>query len=366
MNELKAKVKEELRKFLSEKLIGRMKNHKVKGISESDTKAKLIEPLFERLGWDLRGEEVIREHLVGSEIKPVDYLFRIEEEAQFLMEARKVDASVKDELGIIEHSKSNNINWCVFTDGNKISVYNPNWGGNITNKKFFEVSLEKLSQEFSGRFNKFFESIWLLSRESVKTRELEKEGEREYTKRVILKLLKDEETLKFIGGRARNKKIKITVARNVLRELEIKEAFPFPLRPPEELIQKEEKIIPKIVPAKEPVKTVVTTEKEDITKGIIEYIHTPSVKEAFETTINTLRKFGKDVKEEASKKIIVYKVKNRGFAKLHSYRDYFEISIFSLPIKKWLSFDIDTENLNRLQDRIDKAKDSYKELRKMK
>ncbi|MCK4306971.1 hypothetical protein KAW50_01955 [candidate division WOR-3 bacterium] len=364
MNEPKAKIKEELKKFLSEKLVSRVKNYKVKGISESDTKAKLVEPLFEKLGWDLRGEEVIREYPIGLEVKPVDYLFKIDEEAQFLMEVRKINVSLEDKSGIMEQSKANSINWCVFTDGNKIEVYNSDWAGDVKNKKFFEVSLEKLSQEFSGRFDTFFESVWLLSRESMISRELEKEGEREYAKRVILEIFKDEETLKFIGGRARVKKVKVKIVRNVLRELEIKEAFPFPLRPPEELVPKEKEVASKIASAKESPKTVAPTDQEDVMGEIIEHIHDSSVKEAFKTAIDTFRKFGRDVSEEPTKKVVVYKVKNRGFAKLHPYRNYFEISIFNLALRKWLSFDVERETLNRLQDRIDKAKDSYKELRK--
>ena len=366
MNELKEKVKEEFKKFLSEKLVSRVKNYKVKGISESDTKAKLVEPLFEKLGWDLRGEEVIREYPIGLEVKPVDYLFKIDEEAQFLMEVRKVNVSLKDESGIMEQSKANSINWCVFTDGDKIEVYNSNWPGDVEEKKFFEVSMEELSREFPERFDKFFESVWLLSRESVKTQELEKEGEREYAKRVILRILKDEETVKFICGRARVKKVKVKVARNAFRELEIKETFPFPLRPPEELIPKEKEVAPKVVSVKEPPKTIAPTDQKDVMGEIVRHIHDSSVKEAFKTAVNAFKKFGRDVSEEPTKKIVVYKVKDKGFAKLHPYRDYFEISIFNLSLKKWLSFDVERETLDRLQDRIDKAKDSYKELRKKK
>ncbi len=358
MNEPKAKIKEELKKFLSEKLVSRVKNYKVKGISESDTKAKLVEPLFEKLGWDLRGEEVIREYPIGLEVKPVDYLFKIDEEAQFLMEVRKINVSLEDKSGIMEQSKANSINWCVFTDGNKIEVYNSDWAGDVKNKKFFEVSIEELSRDFPKRFDKFFECVWLLSREGVKTRELEKEGEREYAKRIILDILKDEETIKFVCGRSRVKKVKVKMGRNIFRELEIKEVFPFPLRPPEELVPKEKEVAPK------GVKTVAPTDQGDVMGEIIEHIHDSSVKEAFKTAINTFRKLGRDVNEEPTKKSVVYKVKNRGFAKLHPYRNYFEISIFNLSLRKWLSFDVERETLDRLQDRIDKAKDSYKELRK--
>ncbi|MBI4721620.1 MAG: hypothetical protein HY769_01210 [Candidatus Stahlbacteria bacterium] len=379
MSDLKETFHSELQVFLLE-LIRRIDTYRDKGISEADTKAKLIEPLFEKLRWDIRSDEVIRAYNIQSSLEPIDYLFKINDEPRLLIGAKKLGdpITIKDITQAIEYGNIVGIKWCIVTDGNEIRVYNSMWPESIENKLFFSLSITTLAEGFDEKFSNFFDTIRLLSRESVDNNELDKEGTREYSKRVVLEIWKEDMTTEFICDRAKFKKLKSNIVQQAIKELEVQQLFPFPIRLPEEALLQEsqspkEEIIPDkaLIPDKETIilpEQIVTLLKipapDKIVSGFITHIQETAIREAFKTTMTTFRKLGKDVVEEVQPKSIVYKLKGKVFLKLKPSKVDFQIEVLNPPTGKWLSFDIEKSNLNKLKDRINRVKNTYKQVRK--
>jgi hypothetical protein len=391
MNEQKEKIRKELEGFLP-KLVKRVKTYKGKGISQADTRAKLIEPLFERLGWDLRGEEVIRAYAIKADWEPVHYLLKVGDESRLLVETRKLDKSLdtKDAARVLEYGVAAGVNWCVLTNGRDIKIYNSKWPESAGKKLFVETSLGSLYKDLEQGFSDFFETIWLLSRESVKSNELQDEGDREHTKRVILEIWKEEKTVAFVAERAKRKKIGERTVRQCVKELEIRDLFPFPAKSPQELATEEEtakeseseravaevlseagaasSLSPKKASSASK-KTVLPPQEKSVLSTVeqaAEGVREAAVRKAFIAAAGKLKRLGRDVKEEPGKRSVVYKVRNKAFVKLNSHEDYFEIKMLNPSTGKWpsYSYEMRGKNLNRLKDRIDKAKEVYRSVRK--
>jgi hypothetical protein len=224
----------------------------------------------------------------------------------------------------------------------------------------------------------------------MENKELEKEGAREYAKRVILELWRDERTIRFLCNEAKLKKVREEVIREVIKELELNELFPFPARvpeeigipekeaiveekapleeevaaPKEEIISREEEVPKKEVPLEKEILPPPPEEKDIVEEFSKKYFQEDVIKEAFKKVIENVKKLGKNVVEEPRKKGIWYKVKDKVFIKLKPRKDYFEIEILNPATGGWLSYDVDKARLNRLKDRINKAKSVYKEISK--
>jgi predicted type IV restriction endonuclease len=360
-----------------------IERYKGKGISKADTCAKLVEPLFENLGWDIRGEEVVRAYTIRANWKPVDYLFIVGDEPCLLIETTRLDdpLTMEDARQLTDYGSTLGVNWCVLTNGNEMKIYNSGWPEVVEKKLFFEIMIENFQKEEDN----FFQMIRLLSKEGMENKELEKEGAREYAKRVILELWGDERTIRFLCNEAKLKKVKEEDIREVIKELELNELFPFPARVPEEMgIPEKEVIVEEKVPLEEevaapkekiisreeevPIEKEVfpppTEEKEIIEEFSEKYFQEDVIKEAFKKVVENVKKLGKNIVEEPRKKGIWYKVKDKVFIKLKPHKDYFEIEILNPATGGWLSYDVDKARLNRLKDRINKAKSVYKEMSK--
>lgn len=384
MDKLKEVIRNEIRTFIPS-LIQVIAIYKDRGISEEDTKVKLIDPLLEKLGWDIRGDEVVRAYTIRTDLKPADYVLKVKDEPRLLIETKKLGdpLTLEDAVRVVQYGNTLRTSWCLLTNGDELRLYNSAWAESVEKQLFFELSVSSLKEEYEAKFEPFFDTLWLLSRESVEKEELDKEGIREYGKRVILEIWEEERTIAFICERARAKKVSDSTIRRVIKELEVTQLFPFPTRPSGEIIPEvvtplEEIVEPSVeeivTPTEEeapppPEEVEVQPPPEEVVtpptvKEPKDYVHEESVKKAFEATISIIRKLGKDVIEEVYDKRLIYKVKDKVFVKLKPYKDYFRIDIFNPPTGRWISFDIEKENIGRLKARLDKMKDVYKVIRR--
>lgn len=99
-----------------------------RSIGEQNTKASLIEPILEALGWNVRDpDEVHREFKPTSQDKPVDYALCLMREPRLLVEAKGLGELLSDHKWIaqvLSYATVAGVEWCVLTDGNEYCFYN--------------------------------------------------------------------------------------------------------------------------------------------------------------------------------------------------------------------------------------------------
>lgn len=156
------------------------KDGKLKNYSEEDTKKDFILPLFETLGWNISNKNEVssEDHIKGSG-RP-DYNFKINEITQFYLEAKRFKVDLDDEkfaFQAINYSWNKGITYAILTDFEGIKVFNAQRidKTDLIDKLVFEISYDKYISDF--------ETLWLLSKESLKEKELdvfaEKYGKKE-------------------------------------------------------------------------------------------------------------------------------------------------------------------------------------------
>jgi hypothetical protein len=160
-------------------------------MSESNTISALVEPVLEILGWNLRDlDEVQREYpiRIGNKVDRVDLALKINNRPVLFVEVKSLDIPLEDRLAEqpIKYAIAEGVSWCILTNGREWRLYNAFWRiKGIDKKMFFKISVD----EFDTRF----QELMLLSKESLKSGELEEEGELEYARRMALEWLKQEE-----------------------------------------------------------------------------------------------------------------------------------------------------------------------------
>ncbi|MFH0854560.1 MAG: N-6 DNA methylase [bacterium] len=162
--EAKEKIKILVQKF--EKLTVAEK----RSYNEAMTRKDFIVPLFDALGWDVYSNEVVEEEpaVEGT----VDYSFKLNNISQFLLEAK----GIKVDLDKIEWAKqavnygwNMGIEWVILTDFEGLKLFNASW----------EVDIPHPNLEFSYKeYLDRFEDLWLFSKESFQTGELDKQTEK--------------------------------------------------------------------------------------------------------------------------------------------------------------------------------------------
>ena len=172
------KAKEEIRKLIEAYNSRKSEYDK---LQELDIRHKLIDKLFKRLGWDLDGDEnpgeVVREEGVKnehSEKKKADYVFRLNGFPEFVVEAKAIKGVDMDDEKFkkqaIGYAYNLACSWAVLTNFLRIDIFYVDRDDTSPIRKV--VDLSDLSN-----FDKNFEHIWLLSKESARNNYLEREAE---------------------------------------------------------------------------------------------------------------------------------------------------------------------------------------------
>ena len=160
--------------------------------SEANTKNRIIEPLLELLGWDLRSNEVRLEYPVRIGTKPnyVDYALMLERKPVVLVEAKAFDVILTSDHSqqIISYGRVEGVQWVVLTNGKALTIFNTTLGVNEEECFVTKVDLEELPNQIKH--------LRLISRESVLTGEIERASERlKATRRAIRNIRQKEEEL---------------------------------------------------------------------------------------------------------------------------------------------------------------------------
>jgi predicted type IV restriction endonuclease len=126
-------------------VIAKIQKYHGRSLGEENTKASLIEPVLEALGWDIRDpDEVHREFKPTTQDKPVDYALTLLRKPRLLVEAKALGETLSDRkwIGqILGYTAVAGVEWCVLTDGNEYRFYNATVPLDAEEKLFFRICL---------------------------------------------------------------------------------------------------------------------------------------------------------------------------------------------------------------------------------
>lgn len=120
-------------------------------LGEQNTKASLIEPVIEALGWDIRDpDEVHREYRAKGRDSPVDYALKILRKPRLFVEAKGLGESLGERRWVAQmlgYAAVAGVEWCVLTDGDEYRFYNAVAPVDADDKMFHRVRLTEGSPE---------------------------------------------------------------------------------------------------------------------------------------------------------------------------------------------------------------------------
>jgi hypothetical protein len=129
-----------------EKWLDRYRAH-ASTVSEADTKAGLIEPIIEELGWDIRDpEEVRREYRRLGTDNPVDYALLLLRTPRLFVEAKGIGGHLDDPRWsnqTVAYATAAGVEWVALTNGAQWRIYNAHAPVPIEKKLFRAVDLDK-------------------------------------------------------------------------------------------------------------------------------------------------------------------------------------------------------------------------------
>lgn len=124
-------------------------------LGEQNTKASLIEPILEALGWDIRDpDEVHREFRGKGRDNPVDYALKILRKPRLFVEAKGLGESLGERKWVAQmlgYAAVAGVEWCVLTDGDEYRFYNAVAPVDADDKMFHRVRLTESTPEECAR-----------------------------------------------------------------------------------------------------------------------------------------------------------------------------------------------------------------------
>jgi len=140
-------------------------------IGEQNTKAVLIEPVIEALGWDLRDfEQVVREYRSNPQDNPVDYALLLRRSPLLFIEAKDLGSNLSDRKWlsqIMGYATVVGVEWCLLTDGDRYQIYNAHAPVDVEEKLFRTVSVSDTENEETT-----IDTLLLLSKDKLAADEL--------------------------------------------------------------------------------------------------------------------------------------------------------------------------------------------------
>lgn len=140
-------------------------------IGESNTKAALIDPLLEALGWDTTDpDEVCREYKSKPQDNPVDYALLLYRTPRLFIEAKGLRRDLSDRKWVSQvlgYATVVGVEWCVLTNGDEYRVYNAHAPVDVEQKLFRVV---RLSDEENSEH--LIDTLALLSKDKLEENQL--------------------------------------------------------------------------------------------------------------------------------------------------------------------------------------------------
>ncbi|MBI5574329.1 MAG: N-6 DNA methylase [Elusimicrobia bacterium] len=163
----KSEIKKLIQKYETVKTDDRINDYK-----EEMTKKDFILPLFRALGWDVENSsEVSAEDAVSG--GRVDYSFKLVGIIKFFVEAKPLKADLNNpeySEQAINYSWHKGVQWAVLTDFEGLKLYNAEWKEDFDKAKALNLTYTDYIADF--------DSLWLLSKESISSGQLDKWSEK--------------------------------------------------------------------------------------------------------------------------------------------------------------------------------------------
>src|SRR5262245_27264353 len=148
--QLSARLQEAIKEIVT--LIRRFQD---RGLGEQNTKASLVEPLLEALGWAVRDpDEVHREFKPTPKDCPVDYSLTLLRKPRLFVEAKGLGETLADRKWIAQvlgYAIVAGVEWCVLTDGDEYRFYNATAPVDAEEKLFHRIRLTEVSPEEAAK-----------------------------------------------------------------------------------------------------------------------------------------------------------------------------------------------------------------------
>lgn len=162
--------------------------------NEANTKKRIIEPLLEILGWDLRSREAFLEYPIstGTTTVKVDYALLIENKPILFFEAKAFNEPLLEKYStqIITYGRIEGVKWVALSNGKEMQVLNTEKGKSKEECLVLEIDLKFASENI--------DSLSLFTRESILSGEIEKVAKRMSVMKTALKNIKlKQDQLKF-------------------------------------------------------------------------------------------------------------------------------------------------------------------------
>ena len=158
-------------------------------IGEQNTKATLIEPILEALGWDIRDwDEVHREYKTKTVDKPVDYALKILRTPRLFLEAKGLGEDLSDRKWVAQvlgYATVAGVEWCILTDGDEWRFYNSTAAVDAEEKLFRRVRVSE------GNLDDTVETLALLARDNIEGNLLEQLWEMYFVDRRVKHALRE-------------------------------------------------------------------------------------------------------------------------------------------------------------------------------
>src|SRR5262245_19419088 len=131
--------------------VNRIRRFQDRGLGEQNTKASLIEPILEALGWAVRDpDEVHREYRSNPKDNPVDYALSLLRKPRLFVEAKGLGEALADRKWIAQvlgYAIVAGVPWCVLSDGDEYAFYNATAAVDAEEKLFCRIKLTEVSAE---------------------------------------------------------------------------------------------------------------------------------------------------------------------------------------------------------------------------
>lgn len=135
-------------------------------IGEQNTKAALIDPLLDALGWDVTDpDEVCREYKSKPQDNPVDYALLLYRTPSLFIEAKGLSRDLADRKWVSQtlgYATVVGVEWCVLTNGDEYRIYNAHAPVDVEEKLFRVV---RISSEDDRAY--FIDTMELLSKDKL-------------------------------------------------------------------------------------------------------------------------------------------------------------------------------------------------------
>ena len=156
-------------------LLPQILKHRSKPIGEQNTKAMLIEPILDALGWNTRDcDEVHHEYRFKRTDSPVDYAMIVAGTPRLFLEAKGLGENPADRKWVSQvlgYATTAGVEWCVVTTGDEWRFYKSTAAVDAEEKLFLRVGLS----DSQSSLDEAVATLALLSRENTERNMLAQE-----------------------------------------------------------------------------------------------------------------------------------------------------------------------------------------------